>query len=557
MKRLFLFFVIYFVVVSGVFAEEFRPQSKIEEVTVYTGSARVTRVAKVTLPVGEHTVIFEDVVSNIDENSLNVAGLGEAKVTLFGANIQTEQLKFNPNEKVRALEDKIQGLKDQVELKRNFLNILSQQEAYLNSIRLFANNQIPEDLVTKMPTPESLKGVLDFYTEQLKGVYQNRLDTNNGIRELEKEIDVLSRELADLRGPQKNQQRNIVVDLSAQTAGSFTLKVSYLVTGATWRPIYDARAKLSEDKVMLNAFGQVQQWTGDDWTDVKLILSTAQPQRQGSMPYVSPWILTEQQPVPAAYREGRMMQADSIGSQHEAFSTTGSINAAFDKKEVSADIAYVQPEMKGVSVIYEIAKKATVPSDRTEHKFPLSSQTLQADFEYSTYPKASAFAYLGSRVKNGAENHLLAGQTNLYLDEEYVGKAAIDTISPNETFDLYLGVDESVKVSRKQIEKKVDETLIAGIPSPNKKITYRYKIEIENFKAKNAKVKLFESMPAAGTDKIKVKINEVSLKPTEKDWKDRQSIWLWELNLAPNAKQEITYSFTIEYPKDLVIQGLE
>jgi uncharacterized protein (TIGR02231 family) len=143
------------------------------------------------------------------------------------------------------------------------------------------------------------------------------------------------------------------------------------------------------------------------------------------------------------------------------------------------------------------------------------------------------------------------------LDEEFVGKASIDMISPNETFDLYLGVDESVKVERKLVEKKLDETMIVGIPSANKKTAYKYKLIVENFKTKNIKVKLFESTPVAGTDKIKVKIEDVSLKPTVKDWQDRQGVWLWEMDLSPNDKKEISYSYVVEHPKDMIILEME
>ncbi len=41
-----------------------------------------------------------------------------------------------------------------------------------------------------------------------------------------------------------------------------------------------------------------------------------------------------------------------------------------------------------------------------------------------------------------------------------------------------------------------------------------------------------------------------------KDWKDRKGIWLWELELGPKQKQEITYNFIIEHPRDMPVEGL-
>jgi hypothetical protein len=69
-------------------------------------------------------------------------------------------------------------------------------------------------------------------------------------------------------------------------------------------------------------------------------------------------------------------------------------------------------------------------------------------------------------------------------------------------------------------------------------------------------VKLFEALPVPEDDRIKVKIEKVSLEPKEKDWKDRKGIWLWELELEPKAKKEIFYNLVVEHPREMQIEGL-
>jgi uncharacterized protein (TIGR02231 family) len=197
-----------------------------------------------------------------------------------------------------------------------------------------------------------------------------------------------------------------------------------------------------------------------------------------------------------------------------------------------------------------------VKSDKSEHKFPVSSQILSAEFEYSSYPRISPFAYLGSRVTNSKGLQLLAGRVNIFLEGDFVGFSGIGNIAPSEEFDLYLGIDENVKVKRELLEKKVDETLIAGIPSRTKKTTFKYKLTVENYKSKKIKVKLFEAIPVSEDDRIKIKINEISLKPNKEDWEDRKGIWLWELELDTQQKQEIFYNFTVEHPRDMLVEGL-
>jgi len=145
---------------------------------------------------------------------------------------------------------------------------------------------------------------------------------------------------------------------------------------------------------------------------------------------------------------------------------------------------------------------------------------------------------------------------NIFLEGDFVGTSSIDNIGPGEEFDLYLGVDENVKVKRECLEKKVDDVLIAGIPSPTRRTTFKYKTTIENYKNKKIKVLFFEAMPVSEDERIKVKIANVSLEPKEKDWKDRKGVWKWELELEPKQKQEIFYTFSVEHPRDMQVEGL-
>ena len=217
---------------------------------------------------------------------------------------------------------------------------------------------------------------------------------------------------------------------------------------------------------------------------------------------------------------------------------------------------YATVEQKGIAVAYKLPRKATVKCDGSDNKLAISSQILKADFEYSSYPRAILSAYLGSRVTNAPELQLLGGRVNIFLDGDFVGISSIDNIGPAEQFDLYLGADENVKVKREQVQKTVDETFIAGIPSPTRKTTFRYKLTVENYKSKKIRVKLFEAMPVSEDDRIKIKIEKVSQEPAKKDWKDRKGVWLWELSLEPKAKQEIFYTYTVEHPREMQVEGL-
>jgi len=533
----------------NIYAAEVEVESEISEICVYTDSALINRVAHLELATGTYKAVFSNIVPEVDENSLRVSAEGTAIIKLFGAQVKKEYLEEVPSERIKQLKEEIQRLEDEITRMQDLKTILMEKKKFLNSITLFSNEQIPQDLVTRIPQVSDLENILKFLDLELKENYSQALDCELEIRSLENKVETLKRELSQISGVQRKLKRSIMVELEVLKEGTTDLKVSYLVRGASWNPIYDARANFETSEVELVSYGVIKQITGEDWLEVDCSLSTAKPRIGGSMPYVVPWFLRPYQPE---VMRDKVSAVPAPAYQTEAFKKEA---GAFEEK-VEAEVEYATAEEKGIAVMYTLPSKIVVKSDKSEHKFPISSQILSAVFEYSSYPRVSPFAYLGSRVTNSKGLQLIGGRVNIFLEGDFVGFSSIGNIAPSEEFDLYLGIDENVKVKRECLEKKVDETLIAGIPSRTKRTTYKYKLTVENYKSKKIKVKLFDAIPVSEDDRIKIKINEISLEPGVKDWEDRKGIWLWELELDEQQKQEIFYSFTVEHPRDMQVEGL-
>ncbi|MDP2939221.1 MAG: mucoidy inhibitor MuiA family protein [Candidatus Omnitrophota bacterium] len=542
----FLFFLFN---IAFCFAETIDVNSRITSVTIYPDSALITRSSNLKLTPGEHQIVFPDIIPEIDENSLRVS-VGESEgIKILGAQLKKKFLEEQPSERVKQIEAQIQTLEDEKRKFEDSKKILSEEKEFLDSIRLFSKDQLPKDLVTKTPSAKDLEETFKFLDAKLKENYSLILDTELNLRQLQKKIDVLKNELAQVFGFSKKSKRSITVDLQVLKPLTCDLNVSYLVKGASWEAIYDARANFEKLEVELVSYGIIRQKTGEDWPEVEISLSTAKPAVGGRMPYVAPWFLKPYE-MERMRGQGLGIKAGRLAQQYEAF------DAEFAAKPEAPQVEYAAVEEKGIAVVYKIPHKANVKSDGSEHKLPVSSQILQARFEYSTYPRATPCAFLGSRVTNAKELQLLAGRVNIFLDGDFVGQSSLDNIGPGEEFDLYLGVDENVKVKREQIEKKVDDVLIAGIPSPTRKTTFKYKTTLENYKNKKINIILFEAMPVSQDEKIKVKIINSSLEPKEKDWQDRKGIWRFELELTPKEKKEIFYSFSVEHPRDMQLEGL-
>ena len=561
MKKYMLIVSFVFLFVLPGYCADITADSSIKDVTVYPDSALLTRVATLDLTPGQHKVVFANIIPEVDENSLRVSAVGDVKVTLFGAKLKREFLQEEASVKVKQLTDDIQKAEDELAGLQNIKNALSDEKNFLDSIRLFSNQQIPEDLITKVPSAGDLEGLLIFLDSKLRDNYSKTQEADIKMRDLSEIIEAMRKELQDVSMYNSKVARSIEVEMEAAGSGKVDLSISYLVWSANWRPIYDARANYSKNEVELVSYGIVKQTTGEDWTDVNASLSTARPATGGLAPEPYPWLLRPYQPPQQLRSKSRDAKvcfelAEAAAPAKEALCDYATGNGIGGPEQVEAEEAYANAQERGISVVYTLPKKATIKSDGSENKLPIASQTLSAKFEYLIYPRASSSAFLLAKAINNKDLQLLSGRVNVFFEGDFVGTSHIKNIAPGEELELSLGPDEGLKVTRELIEKKVDETLMAGIPATTRRTIFAYKVKAENYKPQSVKVNIFESTPVSEDDRIKVKISSVSIEPSKKDWKDKKGVWLWTLELATKEKKELTYSFVIECPREMQIEGL-
>lgn len=75
--------------------------------------------------------------------------------------------------------------------------------------------------------------------------------------------------------------------------------------------------------------------------------------------------------------------------------------------------------------MYEITRRSSIPSDNNPHKVSVAIIDLKPTFEYESVPKRAAHAYLKAKVKNVSPYALLAGPTNIFLDNNFIAKVLV------------------------------------------------------------------------------------------------------------------------------------
>jgi uncharacterized protein (TIGR02231 family) len=140
---------------------------------------------------------------------------------------------------------------------------------------------------------------------------------------------------------------------------------------------------------------------------------------------------------------------------------------------------------------------------------------------------------------------------NVFLDGTLVASSRIETVMPGEKLDLALGVDEGISVKR-TLNSRVTED--AGLVTKRTRIAYSFTLTIQNNRRAAATVNVLDQVPVSRNEKIVVAVDE----PKEDEAKtETDGTVKWTLDLKPGEKQELPLKFSVEYPSDLQVTGLE
>src|SRR5712691_8572559 len=281
------------VISSAAYAQD----AKITSVTLYPGSATVERTARVTP--GMTRLEISGLPANFDPQTVRVeAGPG---VYIGEVSTQDRSRTAASNARESAIEERIQALKDRQAVLEVDARSAQMAAEFISRLGAPAGEK-PAPLPSARSLAETIEAVRRGGSDAFGRIQKVQVQK----RELDKEIRALERDLARLKSGSKDV-RTIAVGVSAERPGE--VRVSYQVNGAGWRPAYRAGLDSAGSKVLLERQGAISQVTGEDWTNVKLKLSTGQPRLspQGAEP--RPWKLSLYSPSVGAVSELRTAAA--------------------------------------------------------------------------------------------------------------------------------------------------------------------------------------------------------------------------------------------------------
>jgi len=542
-------------------AENLKAESRITAVTVYADRATVTREAEVQIPAGASAVDFDALPATLFPDSLRAQGTASVAVTLGAVDnkLVTGTELAAPRE--RELQAKLQDLQDKRALaategealtaKRNFLGAIGQQAGEVTNqnfvhLDLHADQWNAASAALYTGTSEALKAAALLAVT---------------LREMDKQISAAQQELAVLRTGTRNSFR-VTIPVEAKAATTLKLQVSYQLPSVSWRPIYDARLDTASGKVALTQFGEVRQATGEDWRDVALTLSTAQPARGAEPPpLATAWVslydyaqdnMRAMRNMVGARSKAAAMELSAI----EDSASDGSVMAPamLPSAPVEAKFQNASINTGGYVSEYKIPGAVTVTADNTTRKLMIggmeSSSTLLAQLR----PAVSANAYLIARTKLGGEAPLLPGSASLFRDGVFIGSMNLPLLRPGEETNLSFGIDDQL-VAKRQI--LADSRGSSGLIAKDTTLERKSVTTIQNLHRFAVKAEVLETLPVSQNEKIKIEVLGDATTPGYiKDADNVTGLAKWSLDLPAGGKSEIKVGWRLSWPEGSQISGV-
>lgn len=504
-------------------------RAPITEVTLYPGIAAVQREARIDAQT--RLLSFECLPASVDTQSLQISGdegvrVGEIKTLMQSRQMAAKECTSPLDQQIRSLEDQLANIEAEEGASRlvgDFLQGMSKpgDEARISPAQIAGTSQV----LRQTSRDNSLRA---------HQVQRQKQDLLAQLQPLRQE--------RDRTGSEQSQVMKVSVQLASARAAN--VRLSYQVRGPSWQPSYRAQLSTARQQVQLERQALVVQASGEDWSNVRLRLSTGQPGRstQGVMP--RPWTVDIAQPMPPAAPAPApvaMMARSSAGAMRE-------VAAAPDLPVL--DVSSINT---AYSTQFIVPYKISVPSSAERITLSLGQENLATSLLTRTAPAMEEAAYLIATLQ-APPGIWPAGPVALLRDDALVGNGRLDFGNAQAlAHGLSFGRDDNVVVRRLPAQSHTGSSGWAGSKT-ERSIVRNY--AVENRHNQPIALQVLDSAPVSRNEQIKVQ-SQYSPQPATTSWNAQNGMVAWEQNLAARSTAPFQATHQIRFPENQPITGLQ
>jgi len=337
------------------------------------------------------------------------------------------------------------------------------------------------------------------------------------------ELDQLDRRRDAARFGRPRAASQLTLRVVAASPGD--LEIRYVVPGAVWRPIH--RATLEGKQVTWETGAMAWNTTGEDWTDVEVVCSTARPGDHANPPPLTDDIVHTQRRQEVLV-EVREEVVDAARTGEARVSAVPGVDDGGEPRTFTAP------------------GPASLISDGLPVHIPLDRWTTDADLTWEAFPERVSEVVLRSTQYNTGSRPILAGPVSLFREDTAVGTGEVSLVAPGEPFKIGWGSHDGVRITRRR-DHRIESTRITG----HKTHTFDVSLRVAHLGDAPVRVTVTERM--AVSEVKEVKVSAPSAAPAFTSGPDRDGFCTWALNLEPGEDRKLSYTVHIEAPSKVSI----
>ena len=509
-------------------------KTEIKSVKVYLSGAELFHTAKVKLEKGNYEILFGNIASNFDMNSVSVTGKGNIIITSVGQQYNYLENAVKPEE-IKVLEDSLKTVEAAITKKGNERDVFAYEQELILTNRNLAGRQ------TNVTVAEVQK-YADYLRKRITEIRSSMSALNLDLENLNKTRDRINRQLQDLNEKYRQPVNQISVDVTSNAPGTAEFEISYFVSDAGWTPVYEVRVKDINKPIDLGYTAKIRQNTGLDWNNVKLALSSRNPWQSQNKPELYPWLIDFRT---LAKKYAPQAEANVMGAANSG--------VVVMRKEAEAPIAETMADYTSVnedllSFEFEASIPCTIPADGKPHSVILKNYELPGTFEYFAAPKMDRDAFLLGHITKWGDLNFLQGEALTYYGNSFIGRTYINPNISKDTLTLSLGRDRGINVERKPLKDYTEDKFL----SSDIERTFAYDLIIKNNKNKEIKVTVEDQIPVSKNEDITVKPIELSGGSLDAE----SGKVKWNVTVEPGKSVTKRFVFSVRYPKDKPVSGI-
>jgi len=506
-------------------------KSSITEVTVFPNKVFTTRLLKVSLKSGTGSLKISDLTPVADKTSIKIKVPASMKgFEVLAVRTENRILVKTDDPELEKLRKESRKTQNQINKINVQIGTIHKSNGNLRQISSHYAESFSVNLHNGKWRNSQFNEVIGFVQTKNN---QHRSFWRKNYKKLEQLYNKDEFLRNKIRKRTRSGDRNIltvVIDYSNKKAVSGMLKIQYLVAAAGWSPAYDLRLNSSNRTAKITQQAYIWQNTGEDWSNVKISLSTETNPDRSDPPRIYQKTLN--------YKKVEKVKTSIVNKKE------------LQKTLVGAKLKSSQSTKAASSLTQRFKAKGryTVLSNHPKVRIPLNSKNQKFSDEFVAMAGKFNRAFKNSVLKNPFATRMNSGPMFIFRDGKFIQQTFFNSKGPGESFSVNSGFLNNIQVSHSYQFKDSK----SGLLNSQKIITRKSVTYLKSFNNRPVLLKLYDQIPLSQMDEVKVD-TEKSTDGFKVD-KNKETWGYWLVSLKPEKHETFVMNVNLKIPEEMDFQ---